>query len=622
MKYLIVLITLTLNCVAQDNFEDQFNETRQLTDKEAYDAVRFENDERNQRMYDESCEAFNQRMKTGSNGVKIHGQLNDCTEASADAVGQSFGGSAGATLEAMVPVVSKMYSMVLGMPGMSKITSTLNQQKDIARAYKSGKDSKINNVDEKYGVKTSDGDILSDGKGGTFYKTDKPGYVADKDGNIFKKGADGNYAACGEECADVKKDYKKKKEKKEQEDWCAKVPMATELIAGATQVFKEANIEQRKLEGSDIQRNSLYALKDTHSQRSKTAQIQAAGWFATSGCYLGYITKGFVSGQPVNWTTYLKLGASGFLGTFYQLKVKKHKEYAAQVDSLIAELPKRGECNPHTDTHCFCAEESSKNVDPASFQRYCVPPVYSKTGVLDPMSCVTKDMQVDNNCDCKKSQSCISHELTRTNPIGIDMGTSYMTDALKDMSAMNRGDYGSANLANSASAKNARAIGNALKKGEASVPTTSNSKDAELVRKIMASGIPRNIANRLANTKANPLALEMSRTVAASLSKDTTPESKIIAKDGDVKISSSRFSNPSAKKESSVNPFALFNKKSNMNNGGGKIKVLEFQQAATNNADITKNSGANIFEIISNRYTASAYKKFDVKIETNNKEKK
>lgn len=623
MKYLIILMLLSFNVLAEDDiFEDGFDKGKNLTDKQAAEAVTYENQMRNQRIADENCAAFNERMKSGDAGVKIHGDLSGCDMNNVDAVGQTFGGKGGATFEMMVPMVSKMYATVFGMPGLSKITGSLKQQRAIARGQNKGKNL------SKYHAKDSSGATIKMDNGDQMYDTGNPDYVADAKGDVYKV-ENGKPVACSDDaCKQAQKDYNKKKEKKEEEDWCSKIPMATELISGATQIFKEANIEERKLdEGSDLQRNSLYALKDTHLQRSKTAQIQAAGWLATSACYVGYITKGFVTGYPVNAATYLKLGASGFLGTFYQIKVKKHKTYANEIDSLIAELPTKGECNPHTDTHCFCAEMTSMQVDPANYKKYCVPEVYQNTGVLDPMSCVDKDMNIDNNCDCKKSQSCISHQMTRTNPIGLNIGTAAVGDALKDMHALNRGDYASANLANSASAKNAHRIKNTLKKGSSKFNNSpTNTKDKDLVRSIMSAGVPASIAKKLANSKDNALSLQMSRATAASLDRKKRNGLKSAISNGSLKLSNSKFKNPSSKKKSNYNPLSMLNKRRRSNNSGqAKVEVLNFgneANAAMNAAEISRNSSQNIFDIISNRYTTSAWRKFDVINNLNKEEKK
>lgn len=635
MKYLIILMLLSFNVLAEDDiFEDGFDKGKNLTDKQAAEAVTYENQMRNQRIADENCAAFNERMKSGDAGVKIHGDLSGCDMNNVDAVGQTFGGKGGATFEMMVPMVSKMYATVFGMPGLSKITGSLKQQRAIARGEKriaKGKSADLS----QYQAKNANGNAMTANVNGQkdvqMYDTGNPNYVADNKGNIYEVengGVKGGQACTTDACNKAKKEYKKKKEKKEEEDWCSKIPMATELISGATQIFKEANIEERKLdEGSDLQRNSLYALKDTHLQRSKTAQIQAAGWLATSACYVGYITKGFVTGYPVNAATYLKLGASGFLGTFYQIKVKKHKTYANEIDSLIAELPTKGECNPHTDTHCFCAEMTSMQVDPANYKKYCVPEVYQNTGVLDPMSCVDKDMNIDNNCDCKKSQSCISHQMTRTNPIGLNIGTAAVGDALKDMHALNRGDYASANLANSASAKNAHRIKNTLKKGSSKFNNSpTNTKDKDLVRSIMSAGVPASIAKKLANSKDNALSLQMSRATAASLDRKKGSGLKSAISNGSLKFSNSKFKNPSGKKNSNYNPLSILNKRRGSNNAGqAKVEVLNFgneANAAMNAAEISRNSSQNIFDIISNRYTTSAWRKFDVINNLNKEEKK
>lgn len=623
MKYLIILILLSFNVLAEEDiFEDGFDKGKNLTDKQAAEAVTFENQKRNQRIADENCAAFNERMKSGAAGVKIHGDLSGCDMNNVDAVGQTFGGKGGETFEMMMPMVSKMYATVFGMPGLSKITGSLRQQRAIARGENKGKNL------SQYHAKDSSGKTIKMSNGDQMYDTGNPDYVADAKGDVYRV-ENGTPVACSDDaCKQAQKDYNKKKEKKEEEDWCSKIPMATELISGATQIFKEANIEERKIdEGSDLQRNSLYAVKDTHLQRSKTAQIQAAGWFATSACYVGYITKGFITGYPVNAATYLKLGASGFLGTFYQIKVKKHKTYAREIDSLIAELPTKGECNPHTDTHCFCAEMTSMQVDPANYKKYCVPEVYQNTGVLDPMSCVDKDMNIDNNCDCKKSQSCISHQMTRTNPIGLNIGTAAVGDALKDMHALNRGDYASANLANSASAKNAHRIKNTLKKGSSKFNNTpTSSKDKALVRSIMSAGVPASIANKLANSKDNALSLQMSRATAASLDRKKGSGLKSAISNGSLKLSNSKFKNPSGKKKSNYNPLSMLNKRRRSNNAGqAKVEVLNFgseANAAMNAADISRNSSQNLFDIISNRYTTSAWRKFDVINNLNREEKK
>jgi hypothetical protein len=609
MNSLLLLILLSFS-PSSFGFEEEFNQT-QFSDTDNLESAKFNHQGIADRQTRSNCEKLNKDFKDGKLGTKGHGDVTGCDandDESAKAVGQVFGGALGKNLDMMIPIATKAYGVVMGASGAASIVLKLNKQRAIGKAadrQEAGK--KLSSNQSK---------MLEDNKAGTqggtdYYKTQQSGYVADKDGNMFKDNGDGNYSACpsGDSgCSEAGKKYKKEKEEKEKTDWCNKLPMVTELSAGAIQIFAENKSENDNMsEGEkDLQRGSLETLKSSHKKRALTAQIQAGGWFAASACYIGHIAT--VQGAASDWKIYLKLAASGFLGTFYQIKTNKHKKYANGIQGLIDEMPSVDKCDPYKHRGCFCNEETSPTTYPTEYRKYCIAAELANNPNQDPIPCVDSNMEIDASCGCQKTGGCIETTLKNTMPIGMNVGSSYSQDSLGTISKLNRGDAKMARLTGAKMNKYSAIGARTLKKFGKNVPK-SKVKDKGMVRSIIASGIPTGLATQLAGAHSSTEALALTKAISASLSPDKRRKSKLDLSSGKKAYNRKFKLNKTKTKSNAYNPYSRFKKKKDHRGKKGGIHVVsEFQDRANAAAEISNNSSANIFDIISSRYTRNYLK--------------
>jgi hypothetical protein len=572
---LLGLLLLSLNLSNLTANEADFDRVKAggLSDKEQYEANNFFHQGRNQEIMQEKCRQLNERLKSGQASATIKGDLKDCDQSSLDRAGQSFGGKAGETFEAMIPVVAKAYATVIGMPGMSKISAKLGkkaQSKEVAKIIKE----------------------------------------QGEDSNLLKDKLDNK-------ANPIEGDKELKEKKKEYEDWCAKMPVATELIAGATQMLADNKIEQTAINPNDIQRDSLYALKRSHLERKKTAQIQTAGWGATSACYIGYAA--FAQAAARDWKLWLKMAASGFLTTFYGLKIKRHQAYADELDKLIAELPPKGECNPHTETHCFCAQASSKQIYPDNYRKYCLnPALAARDNPYEAAVCVDHNMNIDNDCKCRKSRSCIQDKMLMDAPVVNGLGFSQAQTALKGLNSIGSGQFGSSQLAGTDALRNAARVNELLKQKatDEGIASANGKPDQTTSQLLTTTGVPLSVARGLSGLNAAPLEQDLRNSLARDFSSPI--ELNYGADKKKVSYGDESFQlNKQKKDDIAPNPFANFMQKNKKNIGGdaNSVEILDFHEQARKKAEISRNSSKPIFEIISHRYRSSAWKKFD--LETN-----
>lgn len=588
-------------------FEDAFDNAQPMSDKEIFESNNYYHSGRNQRISQEECEKMNQRLKNGEAGAKIHGELAGCDETSVDAVGQSFGGSFGENLEKMMPMVSKAYATVIGMPGMSKINAKISQAKSEKNAQKV--------YDKNPGSDKVQDKVALNKDGNQYFETSDKNIVQGQDGKYYEMGKDGNLSAADpNKTKDLQRTKEMKEKEKKYEDWCSKVSIATELVSGVTQALGDKQIENTQINPADVQKESLYSLKRTHMNRKKAATIQTVGWGATSACYIGYVA--FAQGAARDWKIYLKLAASGFLAYFYGVKIKKHQAYADQIDGLIAELPKVGECNPHSKTHCFCAEETSAQVDPTNFQRYCMPSALAgRESPYDAAVCVDGNMNVDNECKCRKTRSCITDRMTMDAPT-LSLGQNYGSNTAKGLAAISNGSLGNANMGLANAGKYVARAKELLKQKAKGNPELAGKIDKTVAKELVNFGLPQNVAAALSSQ--NGSALEPS--LRSSLANDLAPVSELGKIPDDLKNAAKAAYDQGGKgfgkkkkKASATNPFASYlNKGKKSGNAGSGVEVVDYQKIAQEKAEISQNSERPIFDIISHRYRSSAWRKFDL----------
>lgn len=472
------------------------------------------------------------------------------------APGQVLGGSLGGILEEMIP---KLYGMI-GMVAMATGGGTIK-------------------------MKPKGGDASSPPK------TDPP-----KTGDAKS----GDKAAEGEEKKDV----------------CIYIPMAGEAISQVTQQMSEKNIQQQMSDKQkqnslrDQQKESLYAVANVHKTRAKTAEMQGAIFAATAACYTAYVASGASLAGKDGAMMMVKIGAAGLVSYIYFQKAKKHKDYAAAVKKVADGLPGDGECNPFTQTQCFCAESTSQKSDPTNFVKVCVPPELANNGKGNPnaIPCATiqnGQAKVDTNCSCKRNNSCLNGQL-QARAASIDFGGVNMADPLRLLNEMN-GEFDSEKIAPIVGSLNARTKAALAKMPVGDIPSVSlNDKNRQLAKELNRMGVPARAAAFGAGSNIAPVSpSSISSGALSAVPRFEEDDSSGPKGTGYNPSTGSGSRSRGSNGTDFANPFAK----------GGKqdaVQVETFAEQAFAQAEITKDTSVGIFDLISNRYRRSAWNKFDL----------
>lgn len=427
------------------------------------------------------------------------------------------------------------------------------------------------------------------------------------------KGTEGGkyHKADGEGFTDKKSEAKKK----EQQDYCAMAATAGELIATATQNLKQdqvqQNYEQNAQEKTSQQIDALAAVKEAQITRAKTSKMQAYTWGGTAACYGVMMATGTV----INAKSIAKMAAAGLLATFYGFKTDAHKKRAESIQALIDKLPKAGDCNPHTNTSCFCSEETSLQIDPANYQKYCTPREYQDRFAKNPVSCVDANKKVDHECKCLKTKSCISSAFT--GPMAqLQFGTNSAVDPLSYLRNMEGGfDDGKLAADHARNMAFAKKVLNQLKPDELS-KMVLNDEQKKLAETFANNGVPKIAAAMLATQPVSPKAGAATLGLGSDGGLSGLYNKSGSAKAASYDSKSSRNSFGRKKSNSQAyNPFAKFGKKEAKSNSAVQIEdYSSLAEKAYADAQISKDTSRPIFDIITYRYKLSAWKRFEDQI--------
>jgi hypothetical protein len=549
-----LLSILLLSTIAQSSFASDgsaFDETVPITDKEKEQAEIYQNQGVITNKYNELCFDEDKNFKI------------ECDAANESPYAQ---GSNDQKLEAMMPMVTQAYTLITGMAGGMK-----------------------------YVQKKNGGAVLHNEKG-TINKNKKGVYVD-------KKGT--------EVSASEIKDGDYKKKTKDGQDYCSKIPMVTEtaaqFFASTNNAQTEQNIQQTK--GSQVQQAAaFYAMAKVHKDRAKAAKIQMGGWGTTSACYATMMATSTIT---ANFGSIAKTAGAVLLTTFYVKKIKAHENRAKLLTEMGDEFPKVGDCNPFTEATCFCNEKTSSVTDPVNFQKFCVPKDYHSPTV-DSFICMTQDMKPDPKCDCKTNGTCINAKFASIGAqIGLD--PSVMNNPMEGIGPLSSG-FGTSGL-QAITEKNLAFAKSTLKKqGPTKIPNISLSdKQKKLAKDIAAIGIPKLAAVAFAGSKGTG-SLPASLGTGAMSSGDTQSGSSLnkamaAVKKAKFSSGSTHRGNSSKKRKSAVNPYSRYGQKK-VNRGAKGVEILSFAQKAQREAEISKDTSRPIFDIITYRYKATAWKEF------------
>jgi len=391
---------------------------------------------------------------------------------------------------------------------------------------------------------------------------------------------------------------------------CDKIPQGTEMVAGVSQQYGNQQINSVPAKPGTQQREELLKVSRTHKERVNTASIQTTGWSSAAVCYIGSAAANSYNGGAFSDPQlYLKTAASVGLGGFYAMKIKAHQDYSKRAKELAERMPKNGACNPYTQVQCFCAEPSS--IQQKEFIQTCIAKPFRSRFKPDSIAgpCIDRNGNADVSCDCQKTGNCFDSTI-RAFSGGLNFGTASGQNTLDDLQALSRGSLNSA----SANSNNLARLANAKRfLQNAPFPDTTNLTDKQKRNSKLLEdlGIPAKFARYIA-AKVPPAPASVIAKIGAPIptqyrnyEKDYSNNSVIRSKKGYDNNSRSRSNNNRGHKTNTIQA-------NNKGTRAGTSQILKFQDQATKQADIAKDDGKNLFDIVSHRYQLRAWKDFDI----------
>ena len=332
----------------------------------------------------------------------------------------------------------------------------------------------------------------------------------------------------------------------------------------------------------------------------QTAKLQTVGWGATTGCYAFMLTKG-VTVKSVG----LKLAGAGLLTMFFNKEHKKHAEASKIVKEIANKLPSKGDCNPVTDTVCYCAQAETKNDT-----QYCMAQILAKHKHNNQyvVTCIDNKLQSDPACNCLTTNTCFDkkfEELTAK----LGLASAYNGQAYKPITNMSRGYLTSGQVSGSALSNAAINSKNILKKIKDKFPSniTLNSSQEDEAKAIESMGVPKNIARLMA---AKPMSAKAKANMKRFKSRSYA--SNYLTKNSGTKALKYVGGRKTRhqKENSQGFKFPNFGKKKKQRKEGALVFT---PLAKVRKADISLDKSRPIWDIISGRYRKSAWKQLDFK---------
>lgn len=392
-------------------------------------------------------------------------------------------------------------------------------------------------------------------------------------------------------------------------DYCAFIPAAGETLATFAQQMGQKTIVAESQGKETPQKQQLYQASRSHATRAKTAKMQGTVWGSTAACYATYMAAG---GITINWQVIAKAAGAGFLTVFWFNEAKQQEYYADEVKRIADELPGRGVCNPHTEKDCYCAQPETQ-YDPV----HCVPELHKKAVAANSfrVPCSDKDMKPDASCDCVTRDACFDSEFfSKIKAPGFVQFAN--SSAGKDFRDLTRGTLNNGKLSAAANGTSARArklLGDLAPRVKGNPSLDKNGVKASDALKL--AGVPGPVARLLASQRVTPQGKRKVASLTSGFSrgsgnfKRTTRSAS--ARSNVLRFNRTRSDIGSKSKgsKSSTNFMSKFKKKKSGRRGP---KTLKFARKAQKNAEITKDKGRPIFEIISRRYQVSGWKRLEI----------
>ena len=407
--------------------------------------------------------------------------------------------------------------------------------------------------------------------------------------------------------------------KEEKTDYCSIIATGIETVNSVYMQVQNQKAEENYVASQPEARQaaSFYSLAKSHDNMAETSKNSKYLWGGVAGCYGAMLMTMNISGD---WKVYAKLAGSAYIANFYGKKEDAHKERAKLLREMAKKLPQAGDCNPITDTSCFCAEPTSPIHDLGNYKKYCVPNQLADrtTPNQTPYICLDKDKKPDVDCQCSKTNTCVDKVFKMA---GLKMGVSpnLMKNPLKSLKVASQGfDDGTANTAT----KNSLALAKkALEQYKPKGDLSLNTEQKAMANEILKAGIPKTAAALVAKAKVP----RMTASIPASMgSLNSTGQNSSFAKAIPPKVKTQFKKKNFAKGGGSStskrknNSFNRFKRKTKKTSG---VAIEDFATKAQREAEIVQDSGKMIFDIISYRYKMSAWQKFSEQFKTDQEKK-
>lgn len=397
-------------------------------------------------------------------------------------------------------------------------------------------------------------------------------------------------------------------EAKPVDDYCRYIPMGSEAVALFQQQKSQTFISQIPSTADSIQIDTLRKAKISHQERAKTAKIQWIGWGATSVCYMGMMTPGLGGASLSSWKNWLKMGAATLLTGHFIQRESDHQDYADKVQSIIDKMPGKGDCNPITEKACYCSEESTKN----DIQNCQKAPHQNKVATNSlATSCISESLQADPACTCQKSNSCFGQKLvSELDLLGIPPG--FVKQNMADYVSLTTGELAGGKLTGGGD-RLFSMIQKGLREGTKDLdfenikPNKKQKAQADAIAKI---GLPLPLAAKIA---AITLSAQEKKNIAQfqkSLGQDLVKDEKK-GENNSSQYTQGPSPSDSKVKDNEFDFLKSLNKNKSQNKKKG-AKIFSYAEKAQRRAEINRDTGMRIFDIITRRYQVSGWDRLDL----------
>ena len=389
-------------------------------------------------------------------------------------------------------------------------------------------------------------------------------------------------------------------------DYCALIGAGTEGISGYQQHQYQKYLAGLPSKAENVQTESLIKIKKQYQEKAKNQELNSVGWSSTAVCYVGR----WAAGSAMDLQTGVKIAASSVLGVYNGMASSNHRDMADELDVIIQKMPKNGDCNPITETACFCNLPENYNNE-----KYCLPEMRARASRKygTQVACLDKYGRPDGDCDCIARNNC--YDVTYMNNIdGISFSKSAEEANARNMSQISRGTLGKSRQLGTGSLSNTaiKKLKSALKKIGGSeikdLPSLS-AKQKKQARFFTKLGLPKNLAAALASSPPPSPKILASTRERFKISRNNWDKNKKHKSRIQSFNNAQNFNlggvKTNSRKSSRFNINSMLKKNRAGVGSGSNGKVINYARKARAQASISRRSDLSIFKIISRRYQLS-----------------